>query len=143
MNLLFEEYVYRKLKNLESRDWQVRRQLQKTFWKRRRIQPDIVIHTAGQSFVLDTKWKVLKMTRPSMEDLRQLYVYCRYFDARKGLLLYPKVYDLADQPAAAFETVGEEEDHEPYYCQLSFLQLIKNGQLNREIGAEIKAMLDS
>ncbi|MEM1322142.1 MAG: restriction endonuclease [Bacteroidota bacterium] len=141
MNLLFEEYVYRKLKSLESRDWQVRRQLQRTFWKRRRIQPDIVIRTGGQTYVLDTKWKVLKVTRPSMEDLRQLYVYCRYFGARKGVLLYPKVYDLADQPATAFAALEGEEEREEYFCQLSFLELVREGRLNREIGGEVKKML--
>ena len=139
MNLLFEEYVYRCLKSLRGANWQVQRQLQKTFWRRRRIQPDIVVQCEGQTFVLDTKWKILKSVRPSIEDLRQLYVYCRYFNAKKGVLLYPKVHALPDQPAIPYQSSGA-ADFE-YSCQLNFLDLIKEGRLNREIGAAIRAKL--
>ena len=94
MNVLYEEYIFRQLKKLETTDLIVKRQTAKPFRQRRSIKPDILLHFNNKNYVLDTKWKVLKTNSPSIEDLKQLYIYCQYFNAEQGLLLYPKIYDL-------------------------------------------------
>ena len=155
MNLLFEEYVYQQLRRLSSKDLSVKRQQLQPFWNRRYIQPDIVLTFRGKNYILDTKWKVLKKVSPEMKDLKQLFIYCQYFNAKQGLLLYPKVYELENMPATFYEPIPndanihhsvdyeelfEEEEVEKmnYACQICFLEIVdKKGQLNKNIGAEI------
>ena len=135
MNLLFEEYIYKQLKRLESNELKVKRQQQKTFWQRRKIQPDILLTYKGENFVLDTKWKVLKTVSPSMEDLKQMYVYNQYFEAQHSVLLYPKVYDLSDLQPTPYEQKGETQT--PFYCQIQFLEILFKSKLNKSLGKSI------
>jgi 5-methylcytosine-specific restriction enzyme subunit McrC len=93
MNLLWEKFVYVSLRKHLPAD-QIRAQSSKPYWKLDdhrpvRLKPDIVINKGDQTFVIDTKWKVLNNDRPSDEDLRQMYAYTRYFKADHTLLCYP------------------------------------------------------
>jgi len=139
MNLLFEEYVYQQLRRQQSRDFIVRRQQQKSFWKRKQIRPDIVIHYKQQNYIIDTKWKVLKEANPSVEDLRQLFVYNHYFDAKHSILMYPNVYDVEDMPPTPYHPTANSELQ--YYCQLCFVDILKDGKLNRSIGKNILSII--
>ena len=56
--------------------------------------PDIVIKTKSESYVIDTKYKLLdpedRKHGVSQQDLYQIYAYCKAFKTKKALLLYPK-----------------------------------------------------
>ena len=134
MNLLFEEYVYKQLKRLESDELTVKRQQQKTFWQRRKVQPDILLTYKNENIVLDTKWKVLRTVSPSMEDLRQMYVYNQYFGAKHSVLLYPQVHDLTDLKPTPYEQSNEMPQ---FYCQIQFLEILFDKKLNKRLGAAI------
>ena len=134
MNLLWEEFIYRQLKTQQNDHLQVSRQQQKPFWQRRYLRPDIVLKSGDKNIVIDTKWKILTRVSPSMEDLRQMYIYQQYFDAEKSVLLYPNVHHLDNLPATAFE---QTEEGKKYACQVAFIDLLKNHGLDRNLGTLI------
>lgn len=96
MNVLWEKFVYKSLQKNKHPDISVRDQVHKNFWESElhtkvKMIPDIVIQNTsnGANVVLDTKWKNLNGKNPSPEDLRQLYVYHKYFEATQVALIYP------------------------------------------------------
>ena len=134
MNVLFEEYIFQQLKKTSGVPIKISRQRSIPFWQRRSIRPDIIIERDGEKIVLDTKWKILKSATPSMEDLKQMYIYCQYFKASKGVLLFPSASIEVLQPRAT--PFLDETSH--IYCQVQFINVIaKNGQLKIGIGRDI------
>jgi McrBC 5-methylcytosine restriction system component len=94
MNLLWEQFLFVSLRKHLNGEYSVRTQTTKRFWKpddgySSSMKPDIWIEGKGISIVLDTKWKHIRDFNPSPDDLRQLYVYCEYYSARKVALVYP------------------------------------------------------
>lgn len=93
MNALWEKFIYVTLRG-KLKNFKVRDQVKKRFWKRKykssSLIPDIVLEGAlNNNIVLDTKWKNLYGQNPSPDDLRQLFAYSHYFDARRVALVYP------------------------------------------------------
>ncbi len=134
MNVLFEEYIFQQLKKTSGVPIKISRQRSIPFWQRRSIRPDIIIERDGEKIVLDTKWKILKSATPSMEDLKQMYIYCQYFKASKGVLLFPSTRSEFHQ---AIATPFLDETSR-IYCQVQFINVINSeGQLKSNIGQEI------
>ncbi|GJM31319.1 MAG: hypothetical protein DHS20C18_03200 [Saprospiraceae bacterium] len=138
MNLLWEHYIYQQLFRLEKKDVKVTRQSRRPFWDRRYLQADLVLTTATSRIILDTKWKILSNPEPSMNDLRQMFVYAQFFDADQTVLLYPKA--------------GKEKDFGPIdfaldktkpgvSCRLCFVNPIKDGRLNTNLGEDLLVTL--
>lgn len=93
MNELWEEYVLKMLRreinsNPLYKDFTIHGQQSRAFWGYNKLKPDIVIEANNQTYIIDTKWK-----RPgysaSVEDLRQVYAYARFWNAEEVMLLYP------------------------------------------------------
>lgn len=134
MNVLFEEYIFQQLKNTTGVPIKISRQRSIPFWQRRSIRPDIIMEIEGEKIVLDTKWKILRSASPSMEDLKQMYIYCRYFKAEKGVLLFPSASTDIDPPTATpfLDTTSE------INCQIQFINVInQDGALKQNLGQEI------
>lgn len=94
MNVLWEKFVAVSLR----KKFNVHEQHTRYFWKpengnRSYLKPDIVInfHDKDRCVVLDTKWKNINGSKPSPDDLRQMYVYHDYYGAKRVALLYPGV----------------------------------------------------
>jgi len=124
MNLLFEEYVYQRLRRAGL--W-VQRQQAQPFWNRRTIRPDILLHHEGETIVLDTKWKVLQQVSPSMQDVQQAFVYAQYFDAKRVVLIYPDVHGINDLPPVPYQLPNRPDT---YFCQVHFAKVVSPKGLN-------------
>lgn len=142
MNVLWEKFVFVSLK---KHGLQVFAQNSKSFWKptngpRRTIRPDIRIVIGDQTFICDTKWKVLKDNRPSMEDIRQMYAYHQYFKANKVALIYPGNMESFSGRYADIQNPLMDSDFE---CSLMFVPIgfgVMRWQL--EIAERVKGWIE-
>lgn len=97
MNVLWEQFVYVSLRKHKSYSTSIAAQNTRNFWKplsgyRSKMKPDIVLNkNTKYCVVLDTKWKNLNGYNPSSEDLRQMFVYMKYYGAKKVALVYPGI----------------------------------------------------
>jgi 5-methylcytosine-specific restriction enzyme subunit McrC len=138
MNKLWEEYIYRMLKRCETSDVKIKEQKSKPFWERKTIRPDIVvdINTNGstQTYVIDTKWKIPDAADPADNDLKQMFAYNLYWNAGKSMLLYPRHANQSDVEGSFAQLQERLGDNQ---CRLGFVDVLKDGILNKEIGEEI------
>lgn len=136
MNMLWEKFVYVSIrKGLRSKlaDYKISQQPHKPFWqaetgRQSRIEPDIFISKDNDSYILDTKWKILKDSKPSIEDLRQMYVYHDYYEAKKTVLVYPGEEDKNTGGTYIHHITKQKTDKECSIIQLSTKNTIKEWQ---------------
>lgn len=132
MNALWENYVFIRLKQAASHselNVEVYRQNTKHFWNGVTIRPDIVIEKEGETYIIDTKWKNINGSKPSTNDLRQMYVYNDYWKAQKSVLLYPS--QQSQQPKFInFDGCLDQ-------CSVGKLHILDGNKLNDRIGYEI------
>ena len=138
MNRLWEEYIYRMLKRCETPEIKIMEQKSKYFWEQKTIRPDIVVEHKNngltQTYIIDTKWKIIDINDPSDNDLKQMFAYNMYWQSGKSMLLYPKTInqqDLAGCFAELQERTGQNQ------CRLGFVDVVKDGKLNNNIGEDI------
>lgn len=134
MNNLWERFVYLSLKKYKSTDTSITAQNTKSFWKakygnRSKMRPDIVLNKDRENcIVLDTKWKNLNGHNPSLEDLRQMYVYMKYYNAIKVALVYPGNISSEQSGLYYKEDVDEIGNNECSVISLSVEQNIRQWQ---------------
>lgn len=112
MNNLWEQFILVTLKR-KLKSHHVSSQISKNFWKPNsgyssKMRPDIILKSknSDKNYVLDTKWKNLNGYNPSPEDLRQMYVYHRFYQAKKVALVYP-----SDEHSIMTGNYYSSEDH--------------------------------
>lgn len=137
MNILWEEYVLTMLKKeCRGTKTKVKGQASKKFWgPYRTIRPDIVIEQeGGETIILDTKWKKPPNRSASIEDLRQMYTYGRFWNAEKVMLLYP-----GEPSETKFISYRNEEfDQTEHKCKLAFINVLNESKkLDTTIGEKI------
>lgn len=141
MNKLWEEYVYRMLQRVNVDGYKVEFQNSQKFWESKTIRPDLVVtkttDNISETFIIDTKWKVIDYRNPSDEDLKQMYAYNLYWDAGKSMLLYPLIVEYPESYGAFHK--GRINGNS---CKLGFVRVLDNfGKLDLEIGKVILAKL--
>lgn len=131
MNQLFEQYIGIELNKQLPDNYEMLVQTSQYFWQKRKLRPDIVVKSPVTNYVLDTKWKVLKNAAPSDQDLRQIYAYNHQFEATKGILVYPKVFDIQNNRGAYSTPIyldGKEYQHN---CEVILVDILdKDNKLN-------------
>jgi len=147
MNDLWERYIYRLLsKDQDKGNYTVSAQKSEKFWENKSIRPDIVyqkeIDGKQETFVIDTKWKLIDSNKPGDNDLKQMYVYNMYWDSVKSILLYPK-YSQEETSFGRFHKGRESEDN---LCKLGFIKVWDKKEdsivLRESIYTEIENMLE-
>ena len=142
MNALWEEYIFRILQKHKKDEEKVSRQDSKKFWKNKCIRPDIIFKTEEETFVIDTKWKIIETNNPSDEDLKQMFVYNLHWDAEKALLLYPKT----GQTDSSFEEFHYDklDPKKKKKCKTGFVDITEGGSIksSEKIAEEIFSKLE-
>jgi 5-methylcytosine-specific restriction enzyme subunit McrC len=139
MNSLWEEYVLIRLKEMQD-DYGVTisGQQSKAFWNGITIRPDILIQKGTSKYVIDTKWKNISGSKPSTDDLRQMYVYNEYWQSEKAMLLYPSnTTSFEDKDFKSFTILEGKDTH--HACGLGKISIFKEGTnlLEESIGKTI------
>lgn len=131
MNELWEEFILVCLRRYlyeNQSNWEVQGQESKRFHGYRTIRPDLVLTNkldAQKKIVLDTKWKLPKDNKASVEDLRQMYTYGRFWQAEKMILLYPGENDLG-QFKAYDNILHDITNHQCKVAKVSLLEQSEN-----------------
>lgn len=147
MNKLWEEYVYRMLLRTKDDNLTVSFQNKQVFWEGRTIRPDLVLIRKNdddddETFVIDTKWKVLDITnpKPSDNDLKQMYAYNLYWNAKRSMLLYPNSKGIDEKFGNYWKGREEPENNQ---CKVGFINiLVEDNFLNLNIGEDILSKLN-
>ncbi len=139
MNSLWEEFVYRQLLKSKDENTQVLPQRRQQFWENKVIKPDIVIRRGDETFIIDTKWKVLDQSKPSDNDLKQMFAYNIYWECANSVLIYPRTTKSPKDTNGKYHK-GMVSDHG---CTLAFLNILdESNKLRRDGYNEVWDMID-
>jgi 5-methylcytosine-specific restriction enzyme subunit McrC len=147
MNDLWEEYILKQLqKACLEKDIKVSGQESKSFWSNNSLRPDIVLRKGNQTYIIDTKWKRPDKSSASVGDLRQMYTYCRFWDAEKALLLYPGYprENSFEKYLTDDYSIDTKDNHIliKHQCKMGFGSVLdENGELDPLIGENILKIL--
>jgi 5-methylcytosine-specific restriction enzyme subunit McrC len=67
---------------------------------------------ADETFIIDTKWKNINGSKPSTDDLRQMYVYNDYWNRLKAVIVSFKYYNIYKRGFYSFNKITAIEHHE-------------------------------
>lgn len=143
MNDLWETYILKQLqKACEGTEISVSGQESKSFWGSNSLRPDIVLRQEEKIFIIDTKWKRPLKSSASVNDLRQMYTYCRFWDAEKAMLLYPGDYTKNRFEKYKTDDYSKHSNDETieigHQCKMGFVSVLNDiGELDSNIGYKI------
>jgi 5-methylcytosine-specific restriction enzyme subunit McrC len=95
------------------------------------------IEKGDETFIIDTKWKNINGSKPSTNDLRQMYVYNDYWKSSKAMLLYPSNNTtFTKEDFIPFNKITETVHHK---CGLGKISILAadNKTLDKELGNNI------
>lgn len=146
MNVLWERYILKMIQNsCVGSDIEVIGQDSMPFWGSNSLRPDIILKKGTETYVIDTKWKQPGKTSASVSDLRQMYTYCRFWNAKKVMLLYPgqpidtSFNDFLTDDYIFYDDEIKKTSHS---CKMGFVSVLnEEGKLKEDIGKEVLKML--
>jgi 5-methylcytosine-specific restriction enzyme subunit McrC len=139
MNVLWEEYVYRVLKRFKQPDFEVSAQRSKNFWNNITARPDVVIKNidSKETYIIDTKWKLVDSNKPSVDDLRQIFAYNHLWKSTKSILLYPgnEANDSRNFVNYSPSLFAKESDE--HGCKVGFINVLEYRNKKKEFAEAI------
>ena len=146
MNVLWEEYVLKALKKHAQKHpeemIEVTGQSSKVFYgTHRTIRPDIVLKKGDETIIIDTKWKRPTNKAASIEDLRQMYAYARFWLTNKVVLLYPGEY--YDSGYKSYPNDNDLNDHETdfHQCKIAMVSFLKDEMLSENLAEDVMGLV--
>ncbi len=133
MHHVFERFLCRQLATHRPPQVRLRFQQRHPFWQKQWLQPDIYIERNQDRIIADAKWKILPQGCPEPDDLRQLYVYQRFFEAGRGFMIFPDTTAYRERGPATYEPTIAGEGH-AYDCTLLFVPVLMSGRVNTSLG---------
>lgn len=150
MNRLWEEFILIQIrKELAGTSYSVKGQDSQTFIGSNYLKPDVVIQHDEDSkkvYIIDTKWKRPTNQSSSISDLRQMYTYNRFWNAKKAMLLYPG--ESKNNSFKPFETEDFFRDNDQttsitHLCKSGFVSILdQNNKLSDTIGKQVLKLLE-
>ena len=143
MNELWEEYVLRALKKHAQKHPEemlgVTGQESKTFYgSHRTIRPDIVLKKGDETIIIDTKWKRPTNKAASIEDLRQMYAYARFWKTNKVVLLYPGEYYDSGYKSYPNPYDDKVDFHQ---CKIAMVSVLKDEMLSENLAEDVLGLV--
>ncbi|MFL2569987.1 MAG: McrC family protein [Flavobacteriales bacterium] len=147
MNELWEKYIYSLLRRDQNKgNYTVIAQQSKKFWENKSIKPDIVyqkeIEGKRETFIIDTKWKLIDSTKPGDNDLKQMYVYNIYWNSLKSILIYPNSNQITTSYGKFHKGIANKEN----LCKIGFIKIWDSDEkgviLRESIYSQIEQMLE-
>ena len=150
MNKLWEEFVFVEIKKaLLGSEFVVRGQDIRPFIGHSFLKPDITItHNSDprKVYVIDTKWKQPKGRSAAISDLRQMYAYSRFWNAKKTILLYPGESlseGFEDYQTEDYFLGGGEFSKIVHSCRSGYISIVdENGFLSKRVGKKALELLE-
>lgn len=146
-NIQWERFIFKQLQKKQKQGkYTISYQNSKKFWNKKLIRPDLILEKDGETYVIDTKWKILSSLKPADDDLKQMFVYNLYWEASKSILLYPDIYGLETNYGkfrkSNFISYNSDQatlmDH---YCKLCFIKIWERAndqpRINQNISEDI------
>ena len=126
MNVLWEEYVYRLMRKHKPQGFEVLAQRSKKFWNNITARPDVVIKNTAteETFIIDTKWKLVDSNKPSIDDLRQIFAYNHLWKSTKSLLLYPGDESKGGKNFIDYSPSAFAEKIDKHGCKVGFINIL-------------------
>ena len=137
MNVLWEEYVYRVLKKNHQNGIIVERQQSKLFWKSITAKPDIVLKKGEETYIIDTKWKLVDSNKPSIDDLRQIFAYNHLWRSTKSILLYPGNEANDSRNFVNYSPSLFAKESDKHGCKVGFINVLEYQNKKKEFAAAI------
>jgi 5-methylcytosine-specific restriction enzyme subunit McrC len=150
MNRLWEEFILIQIrKELAGTSYSVKGQDSQTFIGSNYLKPDVVIQHDEDSkkvYIIDTKWKRPTNQSSSISDLRQMYTYNRFWNAKKAMLLYPG--ESKNNSFKPFETEDFFRDNDQttsitHLCKSGIVSILdQDNKLSDTIGKQVLKLLE-
>ena len=101
-------------------------------------RPDIVLKKDDETIIIDIKWKRPTNKAASIEDLRQMYAYARFWKTNKVVLLYPGEY--YDSGYTSYPNPYDDKV-DFHQCKIAMVSVLKDEMLSENLAEDVMGLV--